>query len=129
MKALEYPIKDEEKKKELGRVNFFLINQTNFFIKDFLKSNILDNCIFLLIIDLDKHVNIKDTIQKWINFLEQELESYLQQVPLEERKEVLEHFRIMNEKLHNLEYKGTKDTIWFSLPFLVYFINISVVFS
>jgi len=111
MKALEYPIKDEEKKKELGRVNFFLINQTNFFIKDFLKSNILDNCIFLLIIDLDKHVNIKDTIQKWINFLEQELESYLQQVPLEERKEVLEHFRIMNEKLHNLEYKGTKDTI------------------
>ena len=129
MKALEYPIKDEEKTKELGRVNFFLINQTNFFIKDFLKSNILDNCIFLLIIDLDKHVNIKDTIQKWINFLEQELESYLQQVPLEERKEVLEHFRIMNEKLHNLEYKGTKDTIWFSLPFLVYFINISVVFS
>ena len=129
MKALEYPIKDEEKTKELGRVNFFLINQTNFFIKDFLKSNILDNCIFLLIIDLDKHVNIKDTIQKWINFLEQELESYLQQVPLEERKEVLEHFRIMNEKLHNLEYKGTKDTIWFGLPFLVYFINISVVFS
>lgn len=108
MKALEYPIQDEEKTKDLGRVNFFLINQTNFFIKDFLKVNILDNCIFLLIIDLDNHQNVKDTISKWINFLEQELESYLQKIPLEERKEVLEHFRIMNDKLRKLEYKGFK---------------------
>lgn len=106
MKAMEYPIKEEDKSKELGRVNFFLINQTNFFIKDFLKVNILDNCIFLLIIDLDKHENIRETIQRWINFLEQELESYLRQIPLDDRKEVLEHFKLMNEKLHKLEYKG-----------------------
>ena len=110
MKALEYPVKDDEKSKELGRVNFFLINQTNFFIKDFLKVNILDNCIFLLIVDLDNHETIHETIQRWINFLEQELESYLRNIKLEDRKEVLEHFKIMNEKLRKLEYNGMKVT-------------------
>jgi hypothetical protein len=106
MKALEYPITEGEKVKELGRVNFFLINQTNFFIKDFLKTNILDNCIFLLIVDLENHKTIHEVIQRWINFLEQELESYLRQIPLDDRKEVIEHFKIMNEKLRKLEYKG-----------------------
>jgi hypothetical protein len=40
----------------------------------------------------------------------------LQQIPLEERKEVLEHFRIMNDKLRKLEYKGFifyNTFIWF----------------
>jgi hypothetical protein len=106
MKALDYPLSETEKQKELGRVNFFLINQTNFFIKDFLKVNILDNCIFLLMIDLDNHENVQEVIQRWINFLEQELESYLRQIPLDDRKEVIEHFKIMNEKLKKLEYKG-----------------------
>lgn len=106
MKALEYPIVEDVKPKELGRINFFLINQTNLFIKDFLKVNILDNCIFLLIIDLDKHKNIKETIERWINFIEQELEAYLRTVPLEERKEVLEHFKLINDKLRKMEYKG-----------------------
>jgi len=106
MKALDYPLVEGEKVKDLGRVNFFLINQTNFFIKDFLKTNILDNCIFLLMVDLDNHENIHEVIQRWINFLEQELESYLRQIPLDDRKEVIEHFKIMNEKLKKLEYKG-----------------------
>lgn len=106
MRAFEYPLKDDDKPKELGRVNFFLVNQTNFFIKDFLKVNILDNCIFLLIIDLDDQETVHDTVQRWINFLEQELEAYLRQIPLEDRKEVLEHFKLMNEKLRKLEYNG-----------------------
>jgi len=106
MKAQEHPIKEDEKAKDLGRVNFFLINQTNLFIKDFLKVNILDNCIFLLIIDLDKHKDVKETIQRWINFIEQELEAYLRSVPLEERKEVIEHFKLINDKLRKMEYKG-----------------------
>lgn len=108
MKALEYPVREDEKSKELGRVNFFLINQTNIFIKDFLKVNILDNCIFLLMVDLDSHETIHETVQRWINFLEQELESYLRQVPLEDRKEVLEHFKLMNDKLRKLEYNGKR---------------------
>lgn len=103
MKAIEYPM-TEEKPQEMGRINFFLINQTNFLIKDFLKVNILENCIFVLLIDLDKHENIKATIQKWLNFLEQELEGYLRQIPLEDRKEVIEHFSLINAKLKKLEF-------------------------
>lgn len=109
MKALEHPVREDEKSKELGRVNFFLINQTNIFIKDFLKVNILDNCIFLLVVDLDSHETIRESVQSWVNFLEQELESYLRQIPLEDRKEVLENFRSMNEKLKRLEYNGRPD--------------------
>ena len=112
MKALDYPTKEDEKGKDLGRLNFFLINQTNFFIKDFLKVNILDNCIFVLLIDLEKHQNLQGCIKQWINFLEQELEAYFRQCPLDERKEVLEQFKLVNEKLHNLAYKGEFLTGW-----------------
>lgn len=105
MKAIDYPVM-EEKKNNLGRLNFFMINQTNFFIKDFLKVNILDNCIFVLMIDLDNHENIKENIEKWINFIEHELEAYLRQIPLKDRKEVLKHFDMMNKKMKDLEFKS-----------------------
>ena len=105
MKAIDYPI-SEEKKKNLGRLNFFLINQTNFFIKDFLKLNILKNCLFVLMVDLDNHTNIKENIEKWINFIEHELEAYLRKVPLKERKEVLENFNLLNEKMRQMEFNS-----------------------
>ena len=105
MKAMKYPM-EEDKTKELGRLNFFLVNQTNFFIKDFLKVNILDNCIFVIVVDVEDPEKIKDSVQRWINFIEHELELFLINCPLEDRKEVLEHFQTLNTKISRLQFQG-----------------------
>lgn len=115
MKALDYPL-NETKKKDLGRMNFFLVNQTNFFIKDFLKINILENCIFVLLVDLDNHSKIKESIQRWINFIERELEKFLREIPLEDRKDILEQFKMINEKLRSTQFSSK---IRFALGLLV----------
>lgn len=125
MKALQYP-PAEDRTKELGRLNFFLVNQTNFYIKDFLKVNILDNCIFVIVVDVEDPDKIQQSVQRWVNFIEHQIEMFMVNAPQEDRKEVLEHFETLNKKIQNLKFNGES---LFLCVFTLYSINFCLYFG
>lgn len=82
----------EDEVQEIGKINCFIYNRKYGFIQELLTKEMMNNLIFIFVVDLENPENLEESLNSWFDYVQQHILPFFQQFDQNELKELNENY-------------------------------------
>ena len=94
---------------EQSKLNFYILNKQYEYMKEFLTTDMLNNLIVTVIVDLEEPESLESSLEEWIYFLKSCIADYISELSEEKKHTILKNLRDTKAKIRSLSTFSTLD--------------------
>lgn len=82
---------EEEDSEEIGRINFQILNKPYPHLKNFLREQLFENLVLMLVLDLSKPSEVSHEFIQWISYINQQVMPFIMEMKNQAIRDKMNH--------------------------------------